>query len=116
MIIFDEPIEVVVSGDDDNTVQSIIESIEADNDTTLQELSDYYVAATLDSVGILTANILENVTEDDIEVDATEVRDFMRKRAYSGYLGDISFAESNILDKGVGRYHIANEQVEPFVN
>ena len=67
---------------------------------------------------MLTGNILETLTDDNKKPDTMAVRDsFTRTSGHRGeYLGDINFSEGNMIDLGIGRYHIANGEVEPWTN
>lgn len=110
MIIFDQP---HINSD---SLQTTIQEIKADQETELTELNDYYVAATLDSIDMLTGSILETLTDDNKQADATKVRDALKRSTYNGYLEqDISFSENNIVNLGIGKYHITNRQVEPLI-
>lgn len=111
MIIFDQPrIE-------NNQLQTIAEKIKTEQSITLPTLNDYYIASTLDSIGMLTANIIETLTDDDKKPDPTKVRNALKQDdSYKGYLGDVNFSEDNIIDLGIGRYHIVNGGIEPWTN
>ena len=110
MIIFDEPLL------DNSKINTARQDIVADNNEVddLNDLNNYYIAASLDAIDILTGNIRENVSEDQ-DIDPSAVRDSLRKVSESDYLEDINFAETNMLDIGVGQYDVRNGKVEPRI-
>lgn len=112
MIIFDQP---AINND---KVASAAEEIKTSQSTELSTLNNYYIASILDSLDILTGNIIETLTDDNKQADPTAVRNALRRDTDKDrYLGEeINFGVGNIIDLGIGRYHIVNGEVEPWSN
>lgn len=76
---------------------------------SLDSVGVYHTASTVDSVGILTTYILDNMDQDQM-INVESVMQDLRTKEYSGNIGTIRF-EENVYYSDTGRYIVKDDAV-----